>query len=181
MPNYRRARTLGGTFFFTIVTYRRQQIFVGDDVINELRNVVKEVKQKHPFQIDAWVLLPDHMHCIWTLPEGDDAYSKRIGMIKAKFTSRVKHKFERSEFITESKIRYRESTIWQRRFWEHEIRGEKDFEHHIDYIHYNPVKHGIVKNVFDWPYSTFHRYVEKGVYSPNWAGVGFKEFTGFGE
>ncbi len=181
MPNYRRARTAGGTYFFTVVAYLRQQIFVDDDVINEFRNAVKEVKQKYLFQIDAWVLLPDHMHCIWTLPKDDYAYSKRMGMIKANFTSRVKHKFERNELLSESKTRKRESTIWQRRFWEHEIRDDKDFQRHIDYIHYNPVKHGCVKNVVDWPFSTFHRFVEKGVYLPNWAGIGIEESKGFGE
>lgn len=181
MSNYRRARTAGGTYFFTVVTYRRQQIFIDDDVINELRNAIKWVKQKHPFEINAWVLLPDHMHCVWTLPKGDDAYSKRMGMIKAKFTSRVKHKLERNELKTDPKIRRHESTIWQRRFWEHEIRDEKDFERHVDYIHYNPVKHGLVNEVCDWPHSTFHRYVEKEIYLPNWAGMVIDESVGFGE
>lgn len=178
MSNYRRARTAGGTYFFTVVTYRRQQIFVDDDVINELRNAIKWVKQKHPFEINAWVLLPDHMHCIWTLPKGGNAYSKRMGMIKAKFTSRVKHRFECKELKTNSQIRRCESTIWQRRFWEHEIRNEKDFERHIDYI---PVKHGLVNDVIDWPHSTFHRYVEEGIYPVNWAGKEFEESVGFGE
>ena len=178
---YRRADVDGGTYFFTVVTYRRQNIFVDEFAINELRNAIKEVKQKHPFQIDAWVLLPDHMHCIWTLPKGDDAYSKRMGMIKAKFTSSVKHMLERDEIKAESQKAKRESTIWQRRFWEHEIKDEKDFERHVDYIHYNLVKHGFVNSVIDWPHSTFHRYVDKGIYSHDWAGMVFDESIGFGE
>lgn len=182
MPRYRRARTQGGTYFFTIVTYRRRKIFTNDAVINALRQAIKEVKQTHPFTIEAWVLLPDHMHCVWNLPDGDDDYSKRVGMIKAGFTSRVKTQLQKPEWITDSRARHGEGMIWQRRFWEHEIKDEHDFERHVDYVHYNPVKHGLVKRVCDWPYSTFHRYVEKGVYSKAWGGGAMKDVSGaFGE
>ena len=165
MSNYRRARTDGGTYFFTMVTYRRRHIFVDESVVNELKQAIKEVKQQSPFVIDAWVVLPDHMHCIWTLPEGDSDYSKRVGQIKSRFTRRVKERFHDSSLVTQSQKRKHEQAIWQRRFWEHEIRDQMDFEKHVAYIHYNPVKHGLVNHVVDWPYSTFHRYVEKGIYS----------------
>lgn len=134
-------------------TERGYYSFANDVMINELRKVIKTVKQTYPFAIEAWVLLPDHMHCMWTLPDGDDDYSKRIGMIKARFTSRVKTQFQKPEWITSSRVRHGESAIWQRRFWEHEIKDERDSERHVDYIHYNPVKHGLVKRVCDWPYS----------------------------
>ncbi|HEX7026453.1 MAG TPA: transposase [Gammaproteobacteria bacterium] len=151
-------------------------------LIGELRQVIKEVRQIHPFAIDAWVLLPDHMHCVWTLPQGDNDYSKRMGMIKARFTSLMKLMWREPECVTtESRVRHREGVIWQRRFWEHEIRDERDFERHVDYVHYNPVKHGLVKQVCEWPYSTFHRYVEKGVYPEDWAGVGTETSGDFGE
>ena len=181
MSRYRRARTEGGTYFFTVVTYRRQKIFIEEEVVNQLREVIAVVKQNRPFVIDAWVLLPDHMHCIWTLPEGDNDYSTRMGMIKSQFTMRVKNKMERPEWLTESKQKHRESTIWQRRFWEHEIKDEQDFIRHVDYVHFNPVKHGLVKAVSDWPYSTFHRYVEKGVYLKDWAGIIENITENFGE
>ncbi|MFT5083861.1 MAG: putative transposase [Lentisphaeria bacterium] len=171
MSNYRRMRTEGGTYFFTVVTYRRRPIFVDNSVVDELRKAIKEVKQQSPFVVDAWVVLPDHMHCVWSLPEGDADYSKRMGQIKSNFTRRVKGRFHQSSLLTDAKQRKRESTIWQRRFWEHEIRDQVDFENHINYVHYNPVKHGLVKRIADWPYSTFHKYVENGIYSNDWSGV----------
>jgi putative transposase len=112
------------------------------------------------------------MHCIWTLPEGDSGYSKRWGLIKAGFSQRARELFERSEWMSSSKTKHRESTIWQRRFWEHQIHDSVDFSRHIDYIHWNPVKHGHVIRVADWPYSTFHRYIRDGIYPQNWAGQG---------
>ena len=127
-----------------------------------LREVVDEVRQLRPFTVCGWVLLPDHIHCIWTLPENDCDYSKRWGMIKAGFSKRAKNLFHRNEWMTDSKRKHREATIWQRRFWEHMIRDEDDLRRHMDYIHFNPVKHGLVKRVRDWPYSTFHRCVKNG-------------------
>lgn len=181
MSRYRRTRTEGGTYFFTIVTYRRQRFFLREDLINDLRQAITDVRQKYPFKIDAWVLLPDHIHCIWTLPKKDNDYSKRIGMIKAQFTSRAKKHLEKPQWITPSKSKHRESTIWQRRFWEHEIRNNKDFERHVDYVHFNPVKHDLVNAACDWPYSTFHRYVKSGVYSKDWAGAKEDTLIDFGE
>ncbi|MCP4346921.1 MAG: transposase [Desulfobacterales bacterium] len=135
-----------------------------------LREAVEWVRQRHPFFIDAWVLLPDHMHCIWTLPEQDTDFSKRWSLIKSNFSKRAKAMLHNPEWMNVSKLKHRESTIWQRRFWEHLIRDDEDYRIHMDYIHYNPVRHGLVNRVRDWPYSTFHRYVRKGIYSENWGG-----------
>ena len=142
-----------------------------------LRNVVDEVRQLRPFTVCGWVLLPDHIHCIWTLPENDCDYSKRWGMIKAGFSKRAKNLFHRNEWMTDSKRKHREATIWQRRFWEHMIRDTDDLRRHMDYIHFNPVKHGLVKRVRDWPYSTFHRSVKNGDYPPDWGGDEMGETT----
>lgn len=133
-----------------------------------LRSTIEEVRSQYPFTIEAWVLLPDHLHCIWRLPAGDNDYSKRWGLIKAGFTKKTKQLFQRDEWMSDSKMRHREATIWQRRFWEHQIRDETDYQTHMDYIHFNPVKHGLVSNVNEWPYSTFHRYVREGVYGIEW-------------
>ena len=171
MSRYRRADTPGGTYFFTVVTYRRRTILTAPESRAILREVIDRVKQRHPFTIDAWVLLPEHLHCIWTLPPGDKDYSKRWGMIKAGFSKQAKDLFHHDEWMNASKTRRREVTIWQRRFWEHQIRDEEDYQKHMDYLYFNPVKHGLVKHVNDWPYSTFHRYMKKGVYPEDWCGV----------
>lgn len=172
----------GGTFFFTVVTYQRRKILTTPESINILREVISEVRRQYPFSIRGWVLLPDHMHCIWTLPEEDDDYSKRWGLIKARFSRSVRAIFHRDNLITASKEKHREATIWQRRFWEHQIRDERDFQVHQDYIHYNPVKHGLVENVADWPYSTFRRYFSQGFYPPNWGeNISFDNNNNFGE
>lgn len=172
MSNYRRAWMSGGTYFFTVVTYKRQEFLTTSTSRQILREVINEVRQSHPFTIKAWVLLPEHLHCIWALPENDQDYSKRWGLIKAKFSKTVKD-FHHDEWLTDSKRKHRESTLWQRRFWEHFIRDEEDLIRHMDYIHFNPVKHGLVPQVKEWPYSTFHRYVAEGVYSLEW-GDGLK-------
>jgi putative transposase len=133
--------------------------------------VIVEVRRHHPFHIDAWVLLPEHIHCVWTLPSGDRDFSKRWGLIKAGFSKAAGAHFHLSEWVTKSKAKHRESTIWQRRFWEHQIRDQEDFNRHVDYIHWNPVKHGHIRRAADWPYSTFHRYVANGVYPEDWGGI----------
>ncbi len=170
MPNYIRAFFPGGTFFFTLVTFRRRKIFHLPECREILHNVVERVRLMYPFFINAWVLLPEHMHCIWRLPEGDADFSIRWNLIKSGFSKQTKDMLHRPEWMNASKNKRRESTVWQRRFWEHLIRDDEDYRLHMDYIHYNPVKHGLVKRVRDWPYSTFHRYVRKGVYSENWGG-----------
>ena len=172
MPNYRRAGAKGATYFFTVVTYRRQKFLTLPENRDALRSAIAAAKQYCAFVIEAWVLLPDHMHCIWTLPENDSDFSKRWGLIKAKFSKQKQARLHNEKWMNQSKHKHRESTIWQRRFWEHQIRNDYDFEKHMDYIHFNPVKHGYADRVCDWPYSTFHRYVRSGVYPIAWAGSG---------
>ena len=171
MPNFRRANQPGGTFFFTVVTYQRKPFLTQSICRETLRQVVRQVCQEHPFTLDAWVLLPDHMHCIWTLVEGDADFSKRWGLIKARFTKTIRRVFPQAP-----------KTIWQNRFWEHQVRDDLDFETHVEYIHYNPVKHGLVTNVKDWPFSTFHRFVRYGIYEINWGEeLSFRPEDNFGE
>ncbi len=170
MSQYHRVRMEGGSYFFTVVTYRRQPLLTQPESRQILREVVQQVRQEYPFVIDAWVLLPEHMHCIWTLPPGDSDYSKRWGLIKAGFSKRARDLFRRDEWMNTSKAKHRESTIWQRRFWEHQIRDQEDFNRHVDYVYWNPVKHGYVARVADWPFSTFHRDVRAGIYPELWCG-----------
>lgn len=171
MSNYRRANTKGGTYFFTVVTYRRQRYLCDERVRYALREGIKATRATHPFTIDAWVLLPDHLHCIWTLPTGDADFGIRWAMIKRYVTKLCASELKRDEWMNLSKLNRNESTLWQRRFWEHQIRDEWDYVRHMDYLHYNPVKHGLVEKVSDWPHSTFHQYVRLGVYGVDWAGV----------
>ena len=170
MPNYVRSIQKGGTFFFTVVTFSRRPILTTKQSRDILRDSISEVKSTHPFEIDAWILLPDHRHSIWTLPDSDHDFSKRWGLIKARFSKKAKRIFHREQWMNPSKTKHSESTIWQRRFWEHQIRDEADFNAHINYLHYNPVKHRLVKRVADWPYSTFHKFVRQGVYPMDWGG-----------
>ncbi|HJU25673.1 MAG TPA: transposase [Rhodanobacteraceae bacterium] len=163
MPRYIRSFVPGGTFFFTVVLLDRRQRFLVDR-IKSLRKAFAAVREKQPFTIDAAVILPDHLHCIWTLPAGDANFSSRWHAIKAAF-SRAMPKGERLSARRRAKG---ERGVWQRRFWEHTIRDERDFERHADYIHYNPVKHGHTRRAADWPHSTFHKYVQNGVYAPDW-------------
>ena len=168
MSRYRRAVTAGGTYFFTVVTYRRQTFLCDDMVRTALRNAIESVRMTRPFIIDAWVLLPDHLHCIWTLPEGDADFSTRWMMIKRKVSVICKNHYVRADLLSSSKQKHRESTLWQRRFWEHQIRDEVDYARHMDYLHFNPVKHQLVEQVGDWPHSSFHRMVRSGVYPHDW-------------
>ncbi|MCI5136960.1 MAG: transposase [Candidatus Electrothrix sp. AR1] len=161
---YRRARVPGGTYFFTVNLAERKRTLLVDH-IDDLRNAVRKVQTDHPFRIDGWVVLPDHLHAVWTLPEGDADYSMRWALIKGGFSRSIPADERRSK----SRISKGERGIWQRRFWEHLIRDERDYTTHLDYIHYNPVKHGYVRSAAQWPYSTFHRYVEQGMYDKNWA------------
>jgi putative transposase len=131
-----------------------------------LREVIANVKKSHPFTIHAWVVLPEHMHCVIELPEGNDDFSTRWMLIKMLFSKGIPKNEKRSV----TRIERRERGIWQRRYWEHLIRDERDYQAHVDYVHINPVKHGLVKTVKDWPYSTFHKMVEQGVYGQDWGG-----------
>ncbi|MEA5465830.1 REP-associated tyrosine transposase [Leptothoe sp. PORK10 BA2] len=163
---YRRATTPGATYFFTVVTYNRQRLFATDETIQLLRYAFHRVKQSHPFDIDAIVILPDHLHCLWTMPDGDADFSTRWRLIKTDFSRHCPELYKRRRSL--SRYQKKEQAIWQRRFWEHQIRDERDFVRHVDYIHYNPVSHRLVSAPCDWPYSSFHRYVEQGVYSKDW-------------
>ena len=167
MPKYLRYRIEGGCYFFTVTLLERNNTLLVDN-IDLLRDSVRFCKQKQPFCIDAWVVLPEHMHCVWTLPEGDDDFSGRWKRFKT-FFSKGLPKVERRSKV---RIKRGERGIWQRRFWEHAIRNDQDYENHMDYLHFNPVKHGYVKYIKDWPHSTFHRYVREGVYNENWGNNG---------
>ncbi|HBS27642.1 MAG TPA: transposase [Gammaproteobacteria bacterium] len=164
MTNYRRTYLPGRSWFFTVSLAEREGNNLLTKNVNELRNAFRQVKKNHPFDIDAIVILPDHLHCIWTLPKGDADFSQRWNLIKGKLSRTI----DRNERISESRLKRRERGIWQRRFWEHMIRDQNDFNRHVDYIHWNPVKHGWTERVVDWPYSSFHDFVEKGVYSESW-------------
>lgn len=180
MANYRRSRTAGGCFFFTLVTHQRQPFLTHPEARRFLRAAILETQNRYPFSINAWVLLPDHLHAVWTLPQDDPDFSKRWGLIKAGFSKKAKPLFEKKELLSVSRIKKQESSIWQRRFWEHEICDDDDYQRHLDYIHYNPVKHGLADRVADWPHSTFHRYVALATYPEDWGGA--LDFSGeFGE
>ncbi|MBI5454568.1 MAG: transposase [Deltaproteobacteria bacterium] len=174
MPDYRRSRD-GRVYFFTVVTYMRQPVLCLDDSISALAETTLEVQQDRPFEIKAWVILPDHLHAIWELPEGDADYSARWSLIKKGFTKRFKGRQETAA-LSRSRIKRREAGVWQRRFWEHQVRDEPDFRSHVEYIHYNPVKHGLVRSPGEWKHSSFRRFVDEGLYLADWGGgvVGFE-------
>lgn len=134
--------------------------------IDQLRNAVRVTCRTHPFTIDACVVLPDHLHSVWTLPEGDDDFSTRWRLIKSIFTRSLPVGERRSK----ARVRGGERGIWQRRFWEHTIRDDEDFAAHVDYVHFNPVKHGYVREVTAWPHSTFKSCVRRGLYPDSWRG-----------
>jgi len=167
MPYYRRSLT-GTTYFFTVATHRRRPILCDDPVRLALRHAIERVRLRLPFTTDAMVLMPDHLHCIWTLPDGDTNFSSRWVQIKHHVPYHCRKLYPMT--MSESRTRRRTAAIWQRRFWEHRIRDETDMERHVDYIHANPVKHGLVNAASDWPYSTFGRFVRAGVYSEDWGG-----------
>ena len=152
---YRRDRTPGGSYFFTVVTYGRRPLFDDPATIGRLRAAFGIVKSHRPFRIEASVVLPDHLHMIWTLPEGDSDYSTRWGAIKGRFTALLPAHLRPDP--PGARKRRKEQAVWQRRFWEHRIRDEADHEHCVAYIHWNPVKHGLVSDPTDWPYSSIHR------------------------
>ncbi len=174
MTSYRRLRVGGGTYFFTVnLVDRRSDLLVRE--IGALRKAVARTMALHPFMIDAWVVLPDHLHAVWTLPEGDRDFSGRWTLIKRGFSALVPGGEHRSA----SRAAKGERGVWQRRFWEHAVRDAWDYAAHIDYVHFNPVKHGYVANAGDWPFSTFRRAVARGVYPAAW--VGAEVGGGFGE
>jgi putative transposase len=168
MTNYRRIFLSGGTYCFTAVTYNRLPILDSPKSRSILHSAWMDVNKRFPFTTIAVCLMPDHLHCIWTLPEGDSNYSVRWKEIKRLYTKGFLQKIGTDQKVNESRQKRKEAPVWQRRFWEHAIRNEDDLKCHVEYIHYNPVKHGIVENVADWPWSSFHRYVNEGLYDSQW-------------
>ena len=176
MSNYRRANVAGGTYFFTVNTLRRLPVLTEAPVRTALRDAIRQTRLTHPFNIDAWVLLPDHLHCIWTLPQGDADFTLRWSTIKRLVSKQCGQEYGIKD-VSPSRAKRHESGLWQRRFWEHQIRDDHDFSRHVDYIHWNPVKHGLASRAIDWPYSTFPRFVEDGVYPSDW-GLGEANLKG---
>jgi putative transposase len=168
MPNYRRRLVPVGTYFFAIATYERRPILAQKTIVALLRQTLVEVKQDQPFDFRASVVLPDHVHFLWSLPRGDSAYSSRIGQMKVLFTQKLRGKNALTTEVSASRRKHRESDVWHRRFWEHTITDDDDFEQHLHYIHYNPVKHGFVRCPHLWPYSSFSRWVKDGLYDGLW-------------
>jgi putative transposase len=173
---YRRSDIKGGTYFFTVNLAERNKTLLVDG-FEILREVINTVKKQHPFILDAMVVLPEHLHAIFTLPPDDKDFTTRWMLIKSGFSRQL----PQQEQINKSRKRKGERNIWQRRYWEHLICDENDFEKHVDYIHFNPVKHGHVKMAVDWPYSTIHEYIRKGLLNRHWGhdnndiGIGFGE------
>ncbi len=175
MSNYRRARVPGATYFFTVALAERGGRLLVENIAL-LREAFRTTRRERPFRIDAMVVLPDHLHAVWTLPPGDAEFPIRWRLIKSRFSLAV----PRGERIRPSRAMKGERGIWQRRYWEHLIRDDTDFRNHVEYSHFNPVKHGLVRRVADWPHSTFHRYVRAGMYPREWAAA-FSETADFGE
>jgi putative transposase len=175
MVQYRRNFLAGGTFFFTAtVVDRRSSVLV--DHIGLLVRAFRVTRLERPFFVNAFVILPDHLHTVVTLPCDDADFSGRLRRMKSLFT-----RLAVASGLKRARNARREYDLWQRRFWEHTIRDDRDFARHVDYIHFNPVKHGLVTKVADWPYSSFHRYVRTGILSRDWAGIVDSNDTGFGE
>jgi putative transposase len=164
VPDYRRHRVASATYFFTVNLLDRNATLLIDH-IDVLRQTVARVHTLMPFHIDGWVVLPDHLHCLWTLPEQDGDFPKRWQAIKMGFSRKIPP----GESLSTSRRIRGERGIWQRRCWEHTIRDERDYATHMDYIHFNPVKHGYVTHPAEWKFSLFHRAVRQGLYPQTWA------------
>jgi putative transposase len=175
MVRYRRNFVAGGTFFFTLTLADRTSRALIDHV-EAFRAAMRKTRCLHPFTIDAVVVLPDHLHILMTLPEGDADYPNRWRLIKRRFTDAVV-----KSGTPIAHLQNGEPALWQRRFWEHTIRDHRDFERHVDYIHFNPVRHGLVARVRDWPYSSFHNYVRRGLLPEDWGGDFSQDHRSFGE
>lgn len=176
MSTYRRTRIEGGSYFFTVTLADRASTLLIDR-IEAVRKAFADTRRELPFRIDCVVVLPDHLHCIWTLPQGDSDFSSRWQRIKGRFSRACPE----GEAVTASRRRKRERGIWHRRYWEHVLRDECDFSAHVDYIHWNPVKHGHVSRVSDWPHSSFHRFVREGVLPIDWGGQSMPTTVGRGQ
>ena len=168
MSEYRRAHVPGSSVFITMVTYQRQKLFVAAENIDKLRQACATTISEKPFAIEAAVILPEHIHFLWRLPPDDSDYSYRVGRMKVLFTRALRGVNVLPNDVSESRRKHRESDVWQRRFYEHTIRDEVDLRRHLDYLHFNPVKHRLVKCVHEWEYSSFHRSVRRGEYEREW-------------
>jgi putative transposase len=168
MPNYRRAFQPGGKFFFTLVTERRAPIFEDEWVRAILRRAIAEVRTNRPFTLEAIVLLPEHSHLMLGLPDGDADFSTRIAATKAIFTREYLRAGGVEHLQSSSRESHHHRGVWQRRFWEHAISDESDYENHLHYLHYNPVKHGLASCPHAWPHSTFQQLVQHQIYEPDW-------------
>ncbi|HLH93824.1 MAG TPA: transposase [Xanthobacteraceae bacterium] len=175
MVRYRRNLIPGGTFFFTVTLADRSASLLTDNIAS-LRHAFRTTREERPFEIDAIVILPEHLHVLMSLPEGDADFPGRWRRIKSVFTRHVV-----ALGVSATRSHRGEYGLWQRRYWEHTIRDQTDFARHFDYIHYNPAKHGWVMRAGDWPHSSFHRYVRSGLLPGDWAGAGEPEATAFGE
>jgi len=176
MSRYRRVKIKGGMFFFTVaLANRRSELLVRN--VDLLRRAYRTIRDRRPFETVAICILPDHLHAIWQLPEDDADYAMRWNLIKRGFS----HALPPSASRSSSKIVRREKGIWQRRYWEHMIRDDEDLARYVGYIHFNPVKHGLVPRACDWPHSSFHRYVERGELANDWGGDVSAPAGDFGE
>ncbi|KAF1716843.1 transposase [Pseudoxanthomonas yeongjuensis] len=165
MRTYVRARVTGGTYFFTVNLAERHGNTLLVDRIDVLKRALQQTRQDHPFAMPGFVVLPEHLHCLWRMPTGDDDFPMRWRLIKSRFSRSL----SAGERRTHSRANKNERGIWQRRYWEHLVRDDADFQRCLDYIHYNPVKHGRAVHAMDWPHSSFLHWVERGVYPPDWA------------
>jgi putative transposase len=178
MRRYIRANAPGATYFFTLTLQNRDSCFLVSHIAH-LKAAVTQVKQRRPFRIDAMVVLPDHLHALWTLPLDDSDFSTRWMLIKQGFTRRL-NDAQVLGAAAEARGERGERSLWQRRFWEHQIRDDRDFANHVNYIHFNPVKHGLAQRAADWPHSSFHRAVRQGVVPLDW-GIAAAPGGSFGE
>jgi len=174
MTDYRRLYIPGASWFFTVNLAQRHGNRLLVEYIDCLQASFAYVKRRHPFRIDAIAVMPEHLHCIWTLPDDDTDFSTRWNLIKGHFSRRM----PKDDVVSPSRVRKRERGIWQRRLWEHCLRDQDDFNRHVDYIHWNSVKHGWVQRVQDWPHSSFHHYVRQGIYPLDWLGDGVDDMVG---
>ncbi len=168
MPEYRRWIEAGATYYFVVVTHNRRAVFDDPQAVALLRQAFAHVRDRHPFSIDAICVLPDHIHAIWTLPDCDADYSMRWRLIKRRFSIGYVSNGGADGERSASRLGKRERAIWQRRYWERRVRDDRELEGLVDYVHYNPVKHGFARCPHEWPHSSFHRWVERGVYQRDW-------------
>lgn len=163
---YIRSKVPGAFYFFTLVTFNRRKLFLEPPNCELFMQSLDYVKENHPFDLFAYCICPDHIHMIWKLPENDIDFSTRLRLAKSFFSRHLEDELKYSK--NPSRSRKGELAVWQRRFWEHIIRDEKDLTNHLEYIHFNPVKHGLTNSPRGWVYSSFHRFVEKGMYDESW-------------